>query len=110
MPEIDSLLEKIGLPVAYQHFKPYKNKPVPDPPYLVWYVDDGEQFGSDDKNFLKRETVTFEFYSRVKDRNTEQKIEKVLNSYRFDKWEEYDKSEKLFVVSYEFEIISKLED
>lgn len=108
--EVNSILEKIGLPFAYRRFKPYKNKPLPDPPYIVWFIDDEQHFGSDDKNLLNRQKITFEFYSRVKDRTTEQKIEKALNFIQFDKWEEYKEAEKLYFVSYEFEIISKLEE
>ena len=74
------------------------------------YLDDEQQFGSDDKNFLNRQKITIEFYSRVKDRKTEQEIERALNFVEFDKWEEYKEAEKLYFVSYEFEIISKLEE
>lgn len=108
--DVNSILEKIGLPFAYRHFKPYKNKPLPEPPYMVWYIDDEQHFGSDDKNFLNRQKITFEFYSRIKDRKTERKIETALNFVKFDKWEEYKEAEKIYFVSYEFEIISKLEE
>lgn len=106
--EIKEILEKIGLPFAYRKFKPYKNKPLPEPPYIVWYIDDEQDFGSDDKNFLKRQKISFELYSRNKDRTNEAKIEEALNFVRFNKWEEYIESEKLYFVLYEFEIIIKI--
>lgn len=110
MADVNLILKEIGLPCAYHHFKPYKNKPLPEPPYIIWYIDDEHHFGSDDKNFLKRQSITIELYSRTKDRKTELKIEKSLNFIEFDKWEEYIDSEKLYLTSYEFEITSKLEE
>ena len=110
MPDIKEILDEIGLPYAYKYFKQYKNKALPDPPYIIWYADNEKYFGSDFENLLRGRNITLEFYSETKDEKTESKIEKALNSIEFEKWEEYNDTEKLFVISYEFYLVTKLED
>ncbi len=106
--EIEKILEGFVLPYAYQKFKPYKNKPLPDPPYIKWFIDDEHHFGSDDKNFLKRCKITFELYTKSRDKKIEAQIEAALNGVEFDVWREYLEDQKLHLASYEFEAIIKL--
>lgn len=50
--QIEKLLKPVGLPVAYRMFKPYKDKPVPNPPYIVYLIDNENAHGADGKNFI----------------------------------------------------------
>ncbi len=106
--DVEKLLEDLGIPFAYQKFKPYKNIPLPDPPYIKWFIDDEHHFGSDDKNLLKRCTITIELYTKNRDKGIETKIEKALGFGEFDIWREYLENEKLHVTLYEFETITKI--
>ena len=106
--DVEKLLEGLGIPFAFEKFKPYKNKPLPDPPYIKWFIDDEHNFGSDDKNFLKRCHITFELYTKSRNKGVEAKIEEALSSVEFDVWREYLESQKLHMVSYEFEITTKI--
>lgn len=106
--EIEKLLEALGIPYAYQKFKAYKNKPLPDPPYIKWFIDNEHQFGGDDKNFLNRCHITLELYTKNRDKQIEQKIEEALNGVEFDVWRDYIEDQKLHLASYEFETIIKI--
>ncbi len=106
--EIEQLLREMGLPFAYRRFRPFKGRPLPEPPYIVWYIDEEQDFGSDSENLLKRQKITVELYSKNKDRENEAKLEHMLKFTDFDKWEDYVEREKLYVVLYEFETITKI--
>ena len=106
--DVEKLLEGLGLPFAFEKFKPYKNKPLPDPPYIVWFIDNEHNYGSDDKNFLKHCNITIELYTKSRNKEIERQIEKALNSVEFDVWHEYLEDQKLHLASYEFEITIKI--
>lgn len=106
--QIEELLKPIGLPVAYRMFKPYKNKPVPNPPYIVYLIDNENAHGADSKNFILKKHITIEFYSNKKDTETEGLIEAALSAVEYEKYEDYIDTEKLFEVSYEFDIYEKI--
>lgn len=106
--DVEKLLEGLGLPFAFEKFKPYKNKPLPDPPYIKWFIDNEHNYGSDDKNFLKRCSITIELYTKSRNKEIEAKIEAALSSVEFDVWREYLEDQKLHLASYEFETIIKI--
>lgn len=105
---IESLLKPLGLPLAYREFKPYKGKPIPAPPYLVYYIERENARGSDDKNFYKKLHVVVELYTTAKSTVLEYSVENAIQSFEFEKYEEYLDSEKMFFVSWEFDIYEKI--
>lgn len=105
---IESLLKPIGLPVAYRKFKPYKGKPVPPPPYLIYFIERENARGSDDKNFYKKLQVVVELYTATKSPTFEESVENTIQEFEFDKYEEYLDSEGMFFVSWEFDIYEKI--
>ena len=105
---VEELLKPIGLPVAYRCFVPYKNKPVPPPPYLVYLIDNENAYGSDERMFYKKRRVSIELYTTVKDTALENKVEVAISGYEFDKYEDYIDGEKLWFISYEFYIYEKI--
>lgn len=104
---IENLLSTIGLPFAYRQFKPYKDTPVPDPPYIIYLFNHEEGYGADLRNFIKKIEVKIELYTNSKDEVNEDKIEEILTSYEYDKEETYIDEEELYMVVYDFEIYIK---
>lgn len=107
---IEGILKPLGLPIAYRRFKQYKSKPLPSPPYIVWFIDDEALRGSDSKNHIVERHIIVEFYSAKKDFKIEAEIERLLDFAFLDKSEEYDGSQGVFIVSYEFDVIEKIRE
>lgn len=106
--DIEKALCAVGIPVAYRQFTPLKDKPVPNPPYLIYVISPENARGADGKNFVIQGRVTIELYTDIKDTTLEQKVETILNSTEWSKYEEYIESEALYMVSYEFDYYSKI--
>jgi hypothetical protein len=106
--EIEDMLSPVGLPLAYRQFKPYKNKPVPKPPYLIYIIEREKGSGADGKNLVKERTVTIELYSDRKSTELEDKVEAAISAFEFDKYEDYIEGESLYMVSYEIIIYQKI--
>lgn len=105
---IKERLQAVGLPLAYRQFEPYKNKPVPSPPYLIYLIDRESGRGADGKNFYKRLHVTVELYTVKKDTELENKVEAAINEYEYEKYEDYLDDESMWFISYEFDIYEKI--
>lgn len=105
---VEGLLKPTGLPLAYREFKPYKGKPVPAPPYLIYFIERENARGSDDKNFYKKLQVVVELYTAAKSPTLEESVENAIQEFEFDKYEEYLDSEGMFFVSWEFDIYEKI--
>lgn len=106
--DVKERLEKLGIPYAYRRFKEYKNKPLPEPPYIVWFIDGEQHEGSDFKNLIRHCHITIELYSKTKNEENEKKIESEFSDTALDKWEDYIESQGLYLVSYEFDTITKI--
>lgn len=105
---IENLLASVGVPIAYRKFKPYKNKPVPPPPYIIYIIERESGRGADNKNLLVKKSVFMELYSKEKNTVLEKKIETSISAFEWDKYEDTIESENLYVVSYEFDIYEKI--
>lgn len=102
------MLSGIGLPLAYRQFKPYKNKPVPKPPYLIYLISTESGSGADYCNLISRKRVTVELYSTKKDTRLEDKVESAISAFEYEKYEDYIEAEEMYLVSYEFDIFEKI--
>lgn len=102
--EIVSMLESIGLPLAYHHFEEGES---PEPPFLIFYFPSTDNFGADDKVYQKVHTLNVELYTDAKDPALEEQIESVLDGHEmyYDKDESWIASEKMYEVIYEMEIL-----
>ena len=98
MDNLLSMLETTGLPVAYHHF----NSP-PKPPYIVYLFNDSNNFGADNKVYIKANNYQIELYSAIKDLASEKLIEDLFdeNEIYYDKTETFIDKEKLYQVLYE---------
>ena len=98
LEELYQTLQQLNLPIAYSHFKsPLK------PPYLVYLVEDTQNFGADNRVYHQIENLVIELYTSKKDIILEKKLEALLNEKEFyyEKVETYIDSEKLYEVRYE---------
>lgn len=105
---VEGLIAPLGLPIAYRQFTPFKDKPVPNPPYLIYYISPENSGGADYKNLLVQRTVTVELYTDEPDAALERQLEDALSSVEWTKHEDYIESERLNMASYEFDYFSKI--
>ena len=102
LSELNELLNTLDIPVAYSHFKD-----LVQTPFLVYYVQNEDIRGADNKNMLSEKNIRIELYSDLKNIELENQIEEMLIEYQLDKNETYIESEQLLQVSYEFSMIIK---
>jgi len=105
--ELKKILDAAGYPVAYSHFTPTPEKPVPSPPYICYLVDGNPNFIADNKVYHKISDVTIELYTNKKDLAAEAKLEAVLdtNEIPYEPYETFIESEQLFQRIYEVRLI-----
>lgn len=99
--EIEELLRKTGLPVAYRAFP---EKQAPPLPYICYLVLNDNNFAADGKVYFSTKNIRIELYTISKSEETEKKVEEVLSSFYFEKEEVYIEKEKCYQIIYEMEI------
>jgi hypothetical protein len=97
---IEILKKNISIPIRYRVFR----GPI-SAPYLVYYSESSNNFGADNSVYQRRDSITLELYTKIKDIALEESLEEVLdnNEIYWEKYEDYIDSEKLFQISYELE-------
>ena len=103
MNGIISLLEKTGIPFAYDHFAEGDS---PDPPFLCWMTSQSDHFSADGSAYLKISEVHLELYTDRKDLAAEKKVEDVLDDAGifYSRSEVWIETEQLYEVLYIFEM------
>lgn len=101
--EIGNLLEQTGLPVAYLAFPKEKAPPMPFTVYQFLYSNN---FAADGEVYTKINRYMITLYSRIKDEESENKIETALNSIPcpWSKEEEWLEDNSCYQVTYEIEM------
>ena len=74
--EFATLVGSIGLDNAYDHFTDNTER---EPPYICWLYPQRADMTADNSNYQGIETVRLEFYSRLRDFDTEKLIGETLN-------------------------------
>lgn len=102
--DVITMLEEVGLPLAYDHFAEGES---PDPPFLVFLYPGSDNMFADDTVFQKIDELNIELYTDVKDPETETQIEDILIAHDlpYEKSEVWIESEKLYEVLYQTQII-----
>ena len=97
------MLQKIGIPFAYDHFAEGES---PEPPFICYLCPGSNNFSADGKVNYKINQVNIELYTDRKDPAVEQKLEDALDaaSIFYNKTEVWIDSEKLYEVLYQFEM------
>lgn len=103
MEELVAMMQKTGIPFAYDHFAEGES---PDPPFICYLLPGSNNFAADGKVYFKINQVRIELYTDSKDLAVERKVEAVLDDSGifYNKSEVWIQSEKLYEVLYSFEV------
>ncbi len=103
MKELIAILEKVGIPFAYDHFAEGES---PNPPFLCFLLPGSDNFAADGRVYFKINEVRVELYTDIKDLSAEQSVEAALDQHGifYEKSETWIDSEKLYEVLYQFEM------
>lgn len=94
------MLADVGVPVVYYS---WPDGHAPEPPYICYYYPGDNDFHADNNNYVKVRELTVELYTNHKDIALEEAVEAVLPGYT--KNESYIDTERMFLVSYETEVL-----
>lgn len=102
--KVQAMIEEMGYNNAYYQ---WPVRQAPEPPYVLFYYPNRDDFYADGKIYNKIASLNIEFYSAYKDFVGEEKIEAVLDKYdlNYTKNESYIDSEKMFLILYETEVL-----
>ena len=97
------MLQKTGIPFAYDHFAEGES---PEPPFICYLLPGSNNFAADGKVYFRINQVRIELYTDSKDLAVERKVEMVLDESGifYNKSEVWIQSEKLYEVLYSFEV------
>lgn len=97
------MLQKTGIPFAYDHFAEGES---PEPPFICYLIPGSDNFAADGKVYFKMNEVRIELYTDFKDLDLESRVEGVLDGHEifYNKSETWIQSEKLYEVMYAFEM------
>lgn len=102
--EVAAMVKSIGLPFAYYSFPEGTEM---TPPFVVYFYSFSDDLMADDINYQEIPTLNIELYTAEKDFDLEATVEAVLknNGLTYYKEEQFIKSEKMFQIAYEMEVI-----
>lgn len=103
LSDINTMLEELNIPVAYNHFKKSTT-----PPYVVYYVDSSTNTMADNKVYAENVTINIELYTTTKDLALEQKLKDILNQndIPYEQISEtYIESDNVYEILYEITIM-----
>lgn len=94
-------IKNIGVPIRYQVFK---NKP--NPPYMIYYDDDTDNFYADGIVYCRFVNYVVELYTDKEEPELEKQVEDILEELEISwrKENDYDETEKLIKTSYYFNL------
>lgn len=103
LTELKTILEATGYPVAYSHFTPTEENPMPSPPFICYLETSSSNIKADNVVYKKIRNVQIELYTKKKDLFAEAKIETVFfdNEIAFETSETFVESEEIFQKIYE---------
>lgn len=76
MEELVAMLQKTGIPFAYDHFAEGES---PEPPFICYLLPGSNNFAADGKVYFKINQVRIELYADSMDLAVERKVEAVLD-------------------------------
>ena len=100
--EIYAMISGIGYPAAYYQFPETSQAP----PFICFYFPTSDDFIADGENYLKKEVLYIELYTREKSFETEKRVEAALraNGFVYTRTETYLDTEKMFMELYTMEV------
>lgn len=106
--EVATMIDGTGFPFAYDHFpEDDPAHPAPPPPFICFYYSGSNDLAADNVNYQKIRPLTLELYTDNKDFASEEIVETALNSAGlvFSREETYIDTERMYLVTYETQII-----
>ena len=102
--EVRQMVKDMVFPSAYHHFEEGQS---PEPPFIVYLYPGTDNFSADGIVYQEVNELDIELYTDRKDPEAEKKVEAVLKKHGFfyKKTENYLKSEKMYEVLYEMEVL-----
>ena len=100
------MIEGIGLPYAYDHFK--KEEAPAGPPYICFLYPDDADFKADDTNYQRITALTVELYTDEPDFTLEAAVETALNGAGLvyaRSGPDYINGEKMYMTTYETSVV-----
>lgn len=98
MQDLKTMLEALGIPIAYSHF----NTRI-TPPVLIYRRDSTSNFGADNKVYKKQNNFFIELYTKYKDPELEARLEEILDNneifYNVES-EDYIDTEQMYSIVY----------
>lgn len=100
--EIAKLIKSMGIPYTYYQFNHAQN-----PPFICFYYPEDRNFAADSKVYKKGELLRIELYTELKDFDLELQLENLLDDAElvYSKTQDYISSEKMFMQTYEMEVL-----
>ena len=101
--EIEKMLERMNIPFRYFLFE---EKEAVEPPFLVWYLPESNNFFADGIVYEKIARLNLELYTDQKDFEVEERLESLLETedMAWNKTEAFLDEEQLYEVLYEMEV------
>ncbi len=101
--EIEKMLEQMNVPFRYFLFE---EKEAVEPPFLVWYLPESNNFFADGIVYEKIARLNLELYTDQKDFEVEERLESLLETedMAWNKTEAFLDEEQLYEVLYEMEV------
>lgn len=102
--EIYTMIQAVGVPCVYHHFKEGTGK---GPPFICYYFQSDNDFLADDSNYVNINTLIIELYTDAKEFSLEQTLETVLRAHGFvwTKEETYINEERMYMEIYTTEVL-----
>lgn len=104
LSDIIDILTSIGIPVAYNHFVSRQ-----EPPYLVYYVENSDNFCADNKVMSENLTVMIELYTKTKNLQLEKQLKDLLTDNEFPYeliGESFIESDNVYQIMYEINVMA----
>ena len=92
-------LESLELPITYYASPEGVTTPLP---YLIYYVEDENNFKADNSNYFETSNVIVELYTEEKDIDLENRLKEILKEYEASY--DYISEERMYMASFSFTI------
>ena len=99
---LNSVADTVNLDLYYGQYIGKKEK------YLIWFLNQSDDFYADGSNYKKVRAFTLQHYSPTKDFATDEKIEAALNEggFTYSTFDSYISEEKVNITTYEMEFLN----
>lgn len=104
LSELTTQLKQTGYPVAYRYFP---GDVLPQMPFIVYYVDETNNFFADGVVYRKISRVEVLLYTKQKNTTAEAILEAILEGLAWEKSEEWIQDEACTEITYNFEILEE---